>query len=61
MRGSKDPNKNVENEKNNNLDNNYKKLLSAMEKGTSGSKDPPESDENNNFDENFKKLLSAMV
>lgn len=32
-----------------------------MEKGTSGSKDPPESDENNNFDENFKKLPSAIV
>ena len=53
MRGSKDPNKSVENDKNNNLDNNYKILLSAMEKGTSGSKDPPESDKNNNFDENF--------
>lgn len=58
MRGSKDPNKNVENDRKNNI---YKKLLSVMEKGMSGSKDPPESDKNNNFYENFKKLLNAMV
>ena len=64
MRGSTDPNENEEKNKegkNNNFDENYKKLLSAMSLGMRGSKDPNKNDKNNNFDENYKKLLSAMA
>ena len=54
-------------DENNNFDENYKKLLTAMSLGMRGSKDPNgnkeknKRDENNNFDKNYKKLLSAMA
>ena len=47
-------------DKNNNFDENYKKMLSAMALGMKASKQHNENDKNNNFEENYKKLLSAM-
>ena len=58
MKGSKDLNKNDEN---NHFVKNYKNLWDAMASGMRGSKIPNDNDESDSFAKNDKNMLRAMA